>query len=75
VVWALGYMEQPRMSQETERLFGDACIVMLALRPTQVVEGSAELLALAATPLLSTDFAVAWQDEYWTIYRRENGCS
>jgi hypothetical protein len=75
VVWALGYMEQPSMILQPERLFGDACIVMLALHPTRVVEGSAELLASAAKARLSADFTVARQDEYWTIYRRENGCS
>jgi hypothetical protein len=75
IVWALGYMEQPSMLSQPNRLFGDACIVMLALRPTQVVEGNAELMATAAKPILSADFAILRQDEYWKIYRRQNGCS
>jgi hypothetical protein len=75
IVWALGYMEQPSMLSQPRRLFGDACIVMLALRPTQVVEGNAELMASAAKPILSAYFTILRQDEYWEIYRRQNGCS
>jgi hypothetical protein len=75
VVWALGYMETPSMLSRPKKLFGDACIVMLALRPTQVVEGSAELMASAAKPILSAYFTILRQDEYWEIYRRQNGCS
>jgi hypothetical protein len=75
IVWALGYMEQSSILSQPNRLFGDACIVMLALRPTQVVEGNAESMASAAKPILSADFAILRQDEYWKIYRRQNGCS
>jgi hypothetical protein len=75
IVWALGYMEQPSMLSQPRRLFGDACIVMLALRPTQVVEGNAELMSSAAKPILSAYFIILRQDEYWEIYRRQNGCS
>jgi hypothetical protein len=74
ILWALGYMQQPSMLSQPNRLFGDACIVMLALRPTQVVEGDAELMALAAKPILSTNFTIVRQDEYWKIYRHRNGC-
>ena len=75
IVWALGYMEQPNALSQPRRLFGDACIVMLALRPTRVVEGNAELMASAAKPILSAYFTILRQDEYWEIYRRQNGCS
>jgi hypothetical protein len=74
IVWALGYMEQPSMLSQPEKLFGDACIVMLALQPTEVVEGNAELIASAAKPILSADFTVVREDEYWKIYQRQNGC-
>jgi hypothetical protein len=68
-------MQQPSILSQPNRLFGDACIVMLALRPTQVVEGNAELMASAAKPILSADFVILRQDEYWKVYRRQNGCS
>jgi hypothetical protein len=74
IVWALSYMEQPSMRSQPNRLFGDACTVMLALRPTQVVEGNAELLASAAEPVLSAYFTIVRQDEFWKIYQRQNGC-
>jgi hypothetical protein len=74
IVWALGYMQQPSMRSQLNRLFGDECTVMLALRPTQVVEGNAELLESAAEPILSADFAILREDEYWKIYQRQNGC-
>jgi hypothetical protein len=74
IVWALGYMQQPGMRSQANRLFGDACTVMLPLRPTQVVEGNSELLASAAEPILSAYFTIVRQDEYWEIYQRQNGC-
>ena len=75
VVWALGYMETFGFLSQPQALLGDACIVMLPLRPTQVVEGSAELLTSAAEPILSTSFTLALQNDYWKIYRRNHGCS
>jgi hypothetical protein len=75
VVWALGYIQQPDMLSQPNRLFGDACIVMFPLRPTQVIEGNAELLASAAEPQLSMYFTIIREDEYWRVYERRDGCS
>jgi hypothetical protein len=74
VLWALGYSEGFGMLSHRQELFGNACIVMLPLKPTQVVEGSAELLRSAAEPLLSRYFILERQDQFWKIYRKNGGC-
>jgi hypothetical protein len=74
VIWALGY-HQPYDSMLQEReLVGDACIVMLPMRPTQVVKGSTEFVIAAAEPILAASFNLVGDDDYWKIYRRKDGC-
>jgi len=74
VAWALGY-NQPYDSMLREReLVGDACIVMLPMRPTRVVKESTELIIAAAEPILGASFNLVADDDYWKIYRRKDGC-
>jgi len=74
VAWALGY-NQPYDSMLQEReLVGDACIVMLPMRPTRVVKGSTELIIAAAESILAVSFNLVGDDDYWKIYRRKDGC-
>jgi hypothetical protein len=47
---------------------------MLAMRPTQVVKGSTELVIAAAEPILGASFKLVGDDDYWKIYRRKDGC-
>jgi hypothetical protein len=72
VVWALGYMEPIDVTPTETQLFGDACIVMVPVRPVVVVEGSAGAVAAAAAPFLAQSFAIIRQDRDWKIYRRKS---
>ena len=74
VVWALGYNQPYDSVLRARELVGDACIVMLPLRPTQVIKGSSELVIEAAKPILAASFNLVRDDDYWKIYRRNDGC-
>jgi hypothetical protein len=74
IVWALGNDQPYDSVLQARELIGDACIVMLPLRPTQVVKDSTELVIAAAKPILATSFNLVGDDDYWKIYRRKDGC-
>jgi hypothetical protein len=74
VIWALGYHQPYDSVLQPRELVGDGCIVMLPMRPTEVVKGSTELVIAAAEPILGAFFNLVADDDYWKIYRRKDGC-
>jgi len=73
-IWGLGYDQPYNSVLQPRELVGDACIVMLPMRPTPVVKGSTELVIAAAEPILAASFNLVGEDDYWKIYRRKDGC-
>jgi len=74
IVWALGNDQPYDSVLQPRELVGDACIVMLPMRPTRVVKGSTELIIAAAEPILAASFNLVGDDDYWKIYHRKDGC-